>query len=67
VLPLPLKREIGAYGRTKWKPSCKTNTAAFSFEGICADPRVMANMLGVEDATKFKVKKSASLYIALQW
>ncbi|KAF8539546.1 hypothetical protein BDD12DRAFT_882149 [Trichophaea hybrida] len=41
----------------KWKPSCKTSSATYSFEGICADPRVMAKMLGVEDATRFKAKK----------
>jgi hypothetical protein len=40
------------------KLSCKTNSAVFSFEGICAHPRVLAAMLGVEDVTKFKTEKS---------
>jgi len=58
-LPIPSREmgEVGMANGEQWKPSCKTSSATFSFEGICADARIMAKMLGVEDATKFKAKR----------
>lgn len=41
----------------QWKPSCKTNNAKFSYDGVCADPKVFAAMLGLESPVKFKAKK----------
>ena len=41
----------------KWKPSCKNNSAAYSFEGICANPKIIEAMVGAQGGKSFKAKK----------
>ena len=41
----------------QWKPTIKTRTAPFKFEGMAHSSVVMANFLGLEDISKFKQKK----------
>jgi len=40
-----------------WKPSCKTGSAKFSYDGVCADPEIFGHMLGLGGPPKFKMKK----------
>lgn len=47
----------GIEKQMKWSAGCKHNAASFAFEGICSRPEVMARVVGVEDAGKFKMKK----------
>ncbi|CAE6436688.1 unnamed protein product [Rhizoctonia solani] len=40
-----------------WKPSCKTGSAKFAFDGVCTDPRVFGRVLGLNEPPNFKMKK----------
>ena len=42
---------------SQWKASCARNATKYSFEGMCANPAVIAAMRKVSDVTKFKQKK----------
>lgn len=42
---------------TQWKPSCKTNSAKFAYDGICTDPEVFGHMLGLGGPPTWKMKK----------
>lgn len=41
----------------QWKPSCKTGSAKWSYDGICPDPEVFGALLGLGGPPKFKMKK----------
>ncbi|PVG03030.1 hypothetical protein CPB86DRAFT_750104 [Serendipita vermifera] len=41
----------------KWKDSCKSGTAKWSYDGICADPVVFGAMLGLKGPPNWKMKK----------
>eukprot|EP01099_Mayorella_cantabrigiensis_P005328 TRINITY_DN4218_c0_g1_i1.p1 TRINITY_DN4218_c0_g1~~TRINITY_DN4218_c0_g1_i1.p1 ORF type:complete len:214 (-),score=18.34 TRINITY_DN4218_c0_g1_i1:196-792(-) len=51
----------GISKQMSWKPSCKTGSAKFAFDGVCADPRVFGAMLGLDGPPTFKAKKFTSL------
>ncbi|KAI0916339.1 hypothetical protein AcV5_003305 [Taiwanofungus camphoratus] len=40
-----------------WKPSCKTGTAKWSYDGICPDPEVFGALMGLGGPPTFKMKK----------
>ncbi|KAF5388430.1 hypothetical protein D9615_000671 [Tricholomella constricta] len=40
-----------------WKPSCKTGTAKWAYDGVCADPAVFGAFLGLDGPPTFKTKK----------
>ncbi|CAE6440380.1 unnamed protein product [Rhizoctonia solani] len=40
-----------------WKPSCKTGSAKYAFDGVCTDPRVFGKALGLDGPPNFKAKK----------
>jgi len=40
-----------------WKPTCKTNTAKWSYDGLCADPEVFGILLGLDGPPTWKMKK----------
>ncbi|KAG6813428.1 hypothetical protein H0H92_011125 [Tricholoma furcatifolium] len=40
-----------------WKPSCKTGSARFVFDGVCADAAVFGAFLGLDGPPKWKTKK----------
>jgi hypothetical protein len=41
----------------QWKPSCKTGSAKYAFDGVCTDPRVFGKVLGLDMPPNFKTKK----------
>lgn len=47
----------GIKKQMKWKDSCKTGTAKWSYDGICPDPMVFGTMMGLGGPPKFKTKK----------
>nr|GAT53382.1 predicted protein [Mycena chlorophos] len=40
-----------------WKPSCKTGSAKWSYDGACTDPAVFAAMLELSAPPKWKMHK----------
>lgn len=44
----------------QWKPSCKTGSAKFNYDGLCADPEVFGHLLGLGGPPTFKMKKFPS-------
>ncbi|KAF9070106.1 hypothetical protein BDP27DRAFT_1159413, partial [Rhodocollybia butyracea] len=40
-----------------WKPTCKSNTAKWSYDGLCADPEIFGVMMGLGGPPTWKVKK----------
>ncbi|KAF8897927.1 hypothetical protein BD779DRAFT_409859 [Infundibulicybe gibba] len=40
-----------------WKPSCKTGSARWLYDGVCADPEVFGRFLGLDGPPTFKAKK----------
>ncbi|KAG5639697.1 hypothetical protein H0H81_005880 [Sphagnurus paluster] len=40
-----------------WKPTCKTGTAKWVYDGVCADPIVFGAFLGLDGPPGFKTKK----------
>ncbi|KAI0635082.1 hypothetical protein C8Q77DRAFT_1054993 [Trametes polyzona] len=49
--------QSGIKKQMSWKPSCKTGSAKFSYDGICADPEVFGVLLGLGGPPTFKMKK----------
>ncbi|VDB96593.1 unnamed protein product [Peniophora sp. CBMAI 1063] len=47
----------GIKAQFKWRPSCKTGGARWSYDGFCPDPEVFARMMGLEGPPKWKQKK----------
>ncbi|KAH8118781.1 hypothetical protein DFH11DRAFT_1502574 [Phellopilus nigrolimitatus] len=47
----------GIKKQMSWKPSCKTNSSKFVFDGFCPDPLVFGKVLGLDGPPKFKQKK----------
>ena len=41
----------------QWKPSCKTGSAKWSYDGICADPEVFGVLMNLGGPPTFKMKK----------
>lgn len=46
--------------RLQWKPSCKTGSAKWVYDGVCADAEVFGAMLGLGGPPTFKTKKMTS-------
>ncbi|KAJ1303054.1 hypothetical protein OPQ81_011255 [Rhizoctonia solani] len=40
-----------------WKPSCKTGSAKYAFDGVWTNPRVFGKVLGLDGSPNFKTKK----------
>ncbi|KAF8265476.1 hypothetical protein EI94DRAFT_1685455 [Lactarius quietus] len=40
-----------------WKPSCKTNSAKWLYNGLCADPDVFGTLMGLDGPLTWKIKK----------
>ncbi|KAJ2917483.1 hypothetical protein MD484_g2928, partial [Candolleomyces efflorescens] len=40
-----------------WKPSCKTSSSKWVYDGVCNDPAVFGHMLGLDGPPAFKMKK----------
>ncbi|KAH9846399.1 hypothetical protein C2E23DRAFT_907826 [Lenzites betulinus] len=49
--------QSGIKKQMSWKPSCKTGTAKWSYDGICVDPEVFGCLLGLGGPPTFKMKK----------
>ncbi|KAI0674213.1 hypothetical protein C8Q78DRAFT_967517 [Trametes maxima] len=49
--------QSGIKKQMSWKPSCKTGSAKWSYDGICPDPEVFGALLGLGGPPKFKMKK----------
>ena len=43
--------------RIQWKPSCKTGSAKWVYDGICSDPEVFGCLMGLGGPPTFKMKK----------
>ena len=41
----------------QWKPSCKTGTAKWMYDGVCSDPLVFGTLLGLGGPPNFKMHK----------
>ena len=41
----------------QWKPSCKTGSAKWTYDGICPDPAVFGAVMGLDGPPTFKMKK----------
>ena len=41
----------------QWKPSCKTGTAKWVYDGVCSDPLVFGTLLGLGGPPNFKMHK----------
>lgn len=41
----------------KWKPSCKTSSAKWVYDGVCPDADVFGNLMGMDGPPKWKTKK----------
>ncbi|EKM54452.1 uncharacterized protein PHACADRAFT_210252 [Phanerochaete carnosa HHB-10118-sp] len=53
-------RKAAAAGIKKqmsWKPSCKTNSAKWVYDGICPDPEVFGHLFNLGGPPKWKMKK----------
>lgn len=42
---------------SQWKPSCKTGSAKWVYDGVCTDPLVFGTLLGLGGPPKFKMHK----------
>ncbi|KAJ3490750.1 hypothetical protein NLI96_g1219 [Meripilus lineatus] len=40
-----------------WKPSCKTGSAKWAYDGICSDPIVFGALMGLDGPPTWKTKK----------
>ncbi|KAI0360752.1 hypothetical protein OH77DRAFT_1445873 [Trametes cingulata] len=49
--------QSGIKKQMTWKPSCKTGSAKWSYDGICPDPEVFGVLMGLGGPPKFKMKK----------
>ncbi|GJE92305.1 hypothetical protein PsYK624_084590 [Phanerochaete sordida] len=47
----------GIKKQMSWKPSCKTNSAKFVYDGVCADPEVFGYLFKLGGPPKWKMKK----------
>ncbi|KAJ7059593.1 hypothetical protein C8F01DRAFT_1370487 [Mycena amicta] len=47
----------GIKKQMSWKPSCKTGSAKWSYDGVCTDPLVFARMLGLDSPPPWKMHK----------
>ncbi|QRV92071.1 hypothetical protein RhiJN_20089 [Ceratobasidium sp. AG-Ba] len=47
----------GIRKQMSWKPSCKTGSATYAFDGVCPDPRVFGALLKLDGPPKFKMRK----------
>ena len=47
----------GIKKQMKWRPSCKTSGAAWSYDGVCADATVFGAILNIDGPPTFKMKK----------
>ncbi|KAI0082538.1 hypothetical protein K474DRAFT_533127 [Panus rudis PR-1116 ss-1] len=47
----------GIKKQMSWKPSCKTGSAKWSYDGICPDPNVFGMLMGEDKAPTWKQKK----------
>ncbi|KAN0136684.1 hypothetical protein V8E53_005454 [Lactarius tabidus] len=53
-------RRAAVSGITKqmtWKPTCKTNTAKWLYDGLCTDPDVFGILMGLDGPPTWKMKK----------
>ena len=41
----------------QWKPSCKTGSAKWVYDGVCADPVVFGALMGLDGPPTWKMKK----------
>ena len=41
----------------QWKPSCKTKSAKWVYDGVCPDPDVFGALFGLDGPPNFKQKK----------
>ncbi|KAI0371868.1 hypothetical protein BV20DRAFT_1015858 [Pilatotrama ljubarskyi] len=49
--------QSGIKKQMTWKPSCKTGSAKWSYDGICPVPEVFGALMGLGGPPKFKMKK----------
>ncbi|TFY55978.1 hypothetical protein EVJ58_g7911 [Rhodofomes roseus] len=49
--------QSGIKKQMKWRPSCKSNSAKWTYDGICPDPAVFGVLMGLDGPPKFKQKK----------
>ncbi|KAJ3910369.1 hypothetical protein F5879DRAFT_487962 [Lentinula edodes] len=47
----------GIKKQMSWKPSCKTNSSKWSYDGLCADRHVFATVLRLDGPITWKMKK----------
>jgi len=47
----------GIKKQMSWKPSCKTNSAKWSYDGLCTDAEVFGILLGLDGPVTWKMKK----------
>ncbi|KAJ7822952.1 hypothetical protein B0H13DRAFT_1919869 [Mycena leptocephala] len=40
-----------------WKPSCKSGSAKWSYDGVCSDPAVFGSLLNLSAPPKWKMQK----------
>ena len=41
----------------QWKPSCKTGSAKWVYDGVCTDPNVFGALMGLNGPPTWKQKK----------
>ncbi|KAI0047377.1 hypothetical protein FA95DRAFT_1559222 [Auriscalpium vulgare] len=47
----------GIKSQMKWRPTCKTGGAKWTYDGVCSDPAVFGALLGLGGPPTFKMKK----------
>ncbi|KAF8545585.1 hypothetical protein OG21DRAFT_1502203 [Imleria badia] len=47
----------GIKKQMSWKPSCKTGSAKWVYDGVCSDPLVFGTLLGLDGPPSFKMHK----------
>ncbi|KAB5590922.1 hypothetical protein CTheo_5616 [Ceratobasidium theobromae] len=51
----------GISKQMSWKPSCKTGSAKYAYDGVCADPRVFGAAFRLDGPPTWKAKKFTQL------
>lgn len=42
---------------SQWKPTCKTGSAKWAYDGVCSDPLIFGTLLGLGDPPNFKTRR----------
>jgi hypothetical protein len=55
--PSPFSTRFFIDWPVQWKPSCKSGSAKWSYDGVCSDPAVFGSLLNLSAPPKWKMQK----------